>query len=267
MTFVSRRPSHLRGLYVPPAWTDVVYNDDPEAACVAMGTDAAGRRQRLYSAAHAASAKDAKFDRVRTLLAEWEDIRVQIEGDLNDPAVKGKRREMALVAYLIYNTGIRPGTGADERARVPSFGATTLQLRHVQPCARGVTLKFIGKKGVRQSVILTNPYLVKELLRRKRATTAYTTRLFSVGGLGSYFRTLGSGVYTPKDFRTACGTSLAIELLGWRKRLPRAATKRRRMVNAALDRVARRLGNTRAVSRGSYVDPTVLERYLAETVS
>lgn len=260
-------PEHLIKLRIPPAWTKVTVDPDPTAPVVARGFDSAGRHQRLYSRDHIAAAKSGKFERVQALLSEWEDIRTQIESDLNDKTVTGKEREAALVAYLIYETAMRPGSNAEVAlvTGIKAFGATTLQLRHVKRAAKGVRLKFVGKKGVKQNVLVTNPHLVREMVRRKKATTAWTTPLFDVsnGYLLTYFKKLGSGQYTPKDFRTARGTSLALELLGNRTRFPRSMADRKRLVNKALDKVAKMLGNTRAISRSAYVEPSILDRVLS----
>lgn len=259
---------NLAKLRVPPAWTRVSVDPDPKAYCLAMGYDEAGRLQRLYSPEHIAASKSNKFERVRSLLAEWDDIGTQIEADLN-LAVKEKDKQLdsILVAYLIYETAMRPGSTAEVALTtgIQAYGATTLQLRHVKPCARGVRLQFVGKKGVKQNVLVTNPYLVKTFIKRKNATTAWSADLFpdtSAGLLRQYFATLGSGDYTPKDFRTARGTKLALELLGNRKRLPASHSGRRKLVNNALDKVAKLLGNTRSVARSAYVDPDIIENLL-----
>jgi DNA topoisomerase-1 len=251
-------------VYVPPAWTGVWLNPDPSHPLQATGFDVKSRKQYVYSSAHEEAAKSSKFERVRQLLIEQEDIRSQIEADLNDYRVKGKDREAALASYLVFLTGIRPGSNAETLADKRAYGCTTLQLRHVKPCARGVRLKFTGKKGVQQNVLVTNPYLVEHFLARKAATTSYTAPLFccSASKLNGYIATLGSGSYTAKDFRTLRGTSLALEILGSRRRFPRKQADRKRLLNAALDRVAKQLGNTRAVSRSAYVDPEILASVL-----
>ena len=269
-------PEHLESLYrrFNPTekqvaagnnpWTDVMVDDDPDAQILATGFDVAGRKQRIYSSTHNASQKDVKFDRVRNLLSQWEDVRTQIEADLNRKNLDEKVRECALLAMLIYETGIRPGSNTDTLAQVKAYGATTLLLKHVKPCPRGVRLQFIGKKGVKQNVLVTNPYLVRVFVKRKRATTSYTTPLFEygVGALRDYFKQLGSGEFTPKDFRTAVGTSLALEILGARKRIPKTKSARRAVVNAALDKVCAKLGNTRGIAKHSYVAPEIIERFM-----
>lgn len=259
-----KTPPHLN-IRIPPAWTNVRIDPDPNATVIATGIDLAGRKQRLYSVDHVKNAKGSKFERVRALLTEWEDIRTQIETDLNDILTPPGIREAALVAYLIYETGIRPGSTQDTKATVQAYGATTLQLKHVKPCVRGVMLKFVGKKGVPQSILVTNPYIVRVCKHRKRENPAWSAPLFpriSLASLRAYFKNLGSGQYTPKDFRTACGTKLAIELLGSRVRIPATKSGKRKLVNGVLDKVASKLGNTRAISKSAYVDPEVLERFI-----
>lgn len=261
--WTTKKPKWLKAA-IPPAWTGVMFNDDPDAHCVCYGFDIAGRKQRVYSQDHVAAAKAGKFERVRMLLAEWEDIRTEIEGDLNDESIAHKEWEAALVAYLIYETAIRPGSANTRRGQVQAFGAVSLQLRHVKPCARGVRLKFTGKKGVSQNVLVTNPYIVERLLERKHDNPSWSANLFDVSSskLNEYIGKLGSGRYTAKDFRTARGTSLALELLGRRKRIPKTKKAIKAVVNAALDKVAKTLGNTRAISKSAYVDPAILERFV-----
>lgn len=253
----------LRKTRVPPAWTGISVDPDPKATLLAVGYDSKGRKQYLYSPEHLAASKDAKFKKVRQLIEEHEDVRSEIEEAINDKRVEKKTKEAALVAYLIYETGIRPGSNTDTQGEVQAYGATTLQLRHVKPTETGVRLKFIGKKGVAQSVAVTNPFLVEELKERKEGTTSYTTPLFncSSGKLREFVKGLGSGGYTPKDLRTMRGTILAIDLIGWRKLIPKTKKRRKEVVNEMLDKVAKQLGNTRAVTRSAYVDPVVYQQF------
>jgi DNA topoisomerase-1 len=265
-------PNHLKGVRIPPAWTRIAVELDPKDRVLAMGYDSVGRKCKLYSLDHMAEASHNKFSRIRDLLEDERDIRAQIEADLNSKAHESLvRREAALLAYLILETGMRPGSNSDTRAQVKAYGATTLELRHVHPCTRGVRLKFVGKKGVKQNVLVVNPYLVKVLKQRKAMCrpgsvdfVPYTTPVFkcSSGTLNKYFKLLGTGEYTPKDFRTLRGTALALKLLGNRQRLPKAKSRLKRIVNTALDKVSRLLGNTRAIAKKSYVDPSILERFI-----
>jgi DNA topoisomerase-1 len=85
------------------------------------------------------------------------------------------------------------------------------------------------------------------------------------GDVNDYLRHVTGRDVTAKDFRTWSGTMLAVRAL---RELGPAPSERdaRRNVNRALDHVARRLGNTRAVCRKYYVHPAVIESYLKGTV-
>lgn len=250
---------------IPPAWTEVMVETDPSKRVWVVGRDSVGRLMRIYSPEWVRNSKDAKFGRVRALILEWEDIRSELESVLNSSKTTSATYEAALVAYLIYNTGIRPGSRAEVALKtgIKAYGATTLQCRHIRPSPKGVRLKFVGKKGVPQSVLVVNPYLVR-VMRKRASEGSPRDPVFqcSDNQLRVFFDSLGTGQYTPKDFRTARGTMLATELLK-RSRWPRAKKARKALFNAALDKVAKALGNTRAVCKSAYVDPQVMEPWVA----
>ncbi|HEY5675443.1 MAG TPA: DNA topoisomerase IB, partial [Myxococcales bacterium] len=79
--------------------------------------------------------------------------------------------------------------------------------------------------------------------------------------VNAYLRETTGRDITAKDFRTWAGTMLAAEHLA---ALGAAGSMReaRRNVNRALDAVAERLGNTRAVCRKYYVHPGLVHAYL-----
>jgi DNA topoisomerase-1 len=66
---------------------------------------------------------------------------------------------------------------------------------------------------------------------------------------------------TSKDFRTWAGTVLAAQLLREFEAFTSDAEARRNIL-AAVEMVARRLGNTRAVCRKCYIHPAVFDAYL-----
>lgn len=253
-------PPHLKSLRIPPAWINVMVNPDPSSKCWATGVDVKGRVQRLYSSMHIASASADKFGKVQKMIADADVIRAKIETDVRRISDK-YMREAATIAYLIFETGIRPGSNTETLGDVRAFGATTLQARHVKIMSSGrVWLDFIGKKGVRIKLRVTNPWLVEQLVERKlSADGKYTTRVFNVSDsmLRKYCKTLADGSYNPKDFRTMRGTSLAAALLKGR-RIPKTKTGVKKLVRGVVKQVAKALGNTPAVCRKSYIDPSIL---------
>ena len=78
--------------------------------------------------------------------------------------------------------------------------------------------------------------------------------------VNAYLRQLTGRDFTAKDVRTWAGTVLAACTLRacgpWTSQ-----TEANKRIVQAIDAVAKRLGNTRAVCRACYVHPTVLEAY------
>jgi DNA topoisomerase-1 len=80
------------------------------------------------------------------------------------------------------------------------------------------------------------------------------------GDINQYLRAITGQEFTAKDFRTWAGTMYAATAL--REMGPAATRKQQRAnVNAAVDLVAERLGNTRSVCRKYYVHPRVIGAY------
>lgn len=255
-------PPHLVLLRIPPAWTEVMVDPSPTATSLAKGLDAAGRIQRVYVGSFLEGNKKDKFKRIRQLLLEWDDIRTQIEKDVirnQGSSEWSEQEDAALIALLIYETAIRPGSEKDTRAKAKAFGATTLLASHVSRREDCVRLVFIGKKGVKQDVLVTNGLLVKSLLQYGNTST----RIFNVrpSVLSKYFASLGSGQYTPRDFRTARGTKLAIDLVS-QSGVPVDKKERKLFLKKVIEKVAKKLGNTAQVAKSAYVDPEVVEEIL-----
>jgi DNA topoisomerase-1 len=78
--------------------------------------------------------------------------------------------------------------------------------------------------------------------------------------VNDYIRNVCSSDFTTKDFRTWTGTVNAIAVFREFGCCETEAEAKKKMVEA-LDIVARRLGNTRAVCRKYYVHPLILEMY------
>src|ERR1019366_2295781 len=122
-------PEHIEKLKIPPAWTDVRYSDNPDADLLAVGRDAKGRPQSIYSAKFSATQAAAKFERIHELIQKFDYISQQNEDAQrsSDPKLK----DSADCLSLIMKMGVRPGSETDTGAKVKAYGATTLEGRHV----------------------------------------------------------------------------------------------------------------------------------------
>jgi DNA topoisomerase I len=258
----------IRSLAIPPAWKDVWICPNPRGHLQASGRDAKGRKQSRYHPRWREVRDENKYERMLAFGAALPEIRRQVEHDLALPGMP-RRKILATVVRLMETTFIRIGN--DEYARENhSFGLTTMRNRHVSVDGSTVTFKFEGKSGVRHTVDLTNRRMAKiisrcqdipgyELFQYEDSEGHHT---IDSADVNDYLREIGGDEFTAKDFRTWAGTVLTCAAL--REIEPFGSeTQAKKNIIEAINRVASRLGNTRAVCRKCYVHPAVLDCYLA----
>lgn len=247
----------LRALRVPPAWTDVEIADDPEQAMQARGRDAVGQLQYRYTAAHTHARAANKFARIAEFHRALPALRKRLIADL--ASEDAETRDVAAVTYTIDKTAFRPGSTAHRSGAAKAFGITTLQGRHVTVDGDKVTFNFIGKSGVRNRKTVIDAKLARIIRERKGEPRA---RLFqsNADDVNAYIKERAGDDFSAKDFRTWHGTAVA-KLWVEKTPKPRNATQRKKAIKAVSERVAKYLGNTPTVARGSYIDPVVWDRW------
>lgn len=264
-----RTIARLKALAIPPAWRDVWICPRANGHLQATGIDAKGRKQYRYHADWRALREDNKFSHILVFAAQLPSIRARIDADL---ARRGLCREkvLASVVALLERTLIRVGN--DEYARKNnSYGLTTLRPEHVEIGAQTLRFRFTGKSGKAWSLKLSD----RRIARVARACAEIdgqelfkyvdddgVVRDVTSGDVNAYLREICAGDVTAKDFRTWTGTVLAASLLAAGEPCASAAHGKRTVAQAMKD-VARRLGNTPAVCRKSYVHPQIIDAYLA----
>ena len=255
-------PEHIAKLKIPPAWTEVHYNPDPDGDLLVSGRDGLrsekyprGRPTSIYADSHHAEAAAAKFARVKELAAKFNEVKQQNEAARRDPT----RREAADAAALIMATGMRPGSERDTGAAAQGYGATTLEARHVISTKAGVKLRFVpGKKhGQTIEMPVEDPAVAKMLLKRKQARGP-RDKLFDAdyGTLLKHVHSLGGGEFKTKDLRTHVGTQTAIDVIS-KLPEPRDEKEYKRAVKHVATAVSDKLGNTPAIALQSYINPSV----------
>ena len=261
--------ARIRALVLPPAWKDVWIATDARAHLQATGKDAAGRKQYRYHADWRSERDSTKYHRMLAFAQVLPAIRRRTRRDLMGPA-SCRPRVLATVVELLARTYIRIGN--EEYARKHrSHGLTTLQDRHVKIRGRQIRFAFRGKSGVFQSIELDEPRLAKAV-RECQDLPGQTLfqyrdarrqlRSLSSSDINNYLKEISGAHFTAKDFRTWAGTLSAAQALDKIKPLPTSKTALNRAVVQAIDEVAAALGNTRAVCRGSYIHPAVVESFL-----
>jgi DNA topoisomerase-1 len=255
----------IRALAIPPAYEEVWICSRANGHLQATGRDARGRKQYRYHPDWRV-AKDAdKFERMLEFGAALPRIRKRVKTDLAGPVGATPRRDtvLATIVRLLDTTYVRIGNEEYARAN-RSFGLTTLRNHHAAVSGTRLRLKFRGKSGKEHEVALDDPRVAR-VVRRCQAMPGqdlfqYVDDDGEVHAVGSadvneYIRTIGGADFTAKDFRTWHGTAHALELWVGQG----AEAEHRPSAKELLAEVAKRLGNTVAVCKKSYVHPRVLE--------
>jgi DNA topoisomerase-1 len=261
--------ARIKALVIPPAWTDVWICPDPDGHIQATARDARGRKQYRYHSAYREACDRSKFRHMLEFSEILPRIRERVERDLGREDLS-RRQILATVVRLLDRTLIRVGN--DEYARENrSFGLTTLRRRHVEIEGSSLRFSFRGKSGVEHNVALTVRRLAKII---QRVQDLPGTELFqfldakgkrqtiSSDDVNAHLREITGRDVTAKDFRTWGGTMHAAVTL---RSMGPASSRREadRNIIRAVDLVAERLGNTRAVCRKYYVHPALINAYLA----
>ena len=254
----------IHKLVIPPAWENVWISRHANGHLQAIGTDTKGRKQYRYHENWNKIRNQSKFYRLRNFAKALPKIRKQVDKDLNRRGLPYEK-VVALVVKLIENTNIRIGNEAYKKL-YGSFGLTTLRDKHVKFQGSEVTFTFKGKKGVHHQVALKDRKLMNLVKKCKEVPGQELFQFYDDDGkhhsIGSsdvngYLQAITKQDFTAKDFRVWSGSVHALcNFL--EDEAPENPTQCKKKVIEVLDKVAQKLGNTRAVCKKYYVHPTVL---------
>jgi len=253
----------IRHLAIPPAWTDVWICPDDRGHLQATGRDARGRKQYRYHERWREKRDAHKFEHMIEFGHALPDIRARVKRDLDQPGLP-RTKVLAAIVALMELTCMRVGNEryAEEN---DSFGITTLRNRHVKVRGSRIEFQFKGKGGKFHRIALDDDPKLARIVRRCRELPGQelfqyldeesgATQSVGSADVNGYLQEITGRDVTAKDFRTWNGTVYVANML-------RAfeGTVGITHVSAAVREAARRLGNTPAICRKSYVHPKVLD--------
>ena len=258
----------IGALVIPPAWSDVWICPDSKGHIQVTARDARGRKQYRYHPLYREARDRSKFSRMLEFSEILPEIRERVENDLRARDLT-RRQILATVVMLLDKTLIRVGNYEYVREN-RSFGLTTLRERHVEVKGANLRFSFRGKSGVNHTVAITDRRLARivqqcqdlpgqELFQYLDASGK--RQAISSDDVNAYLREITGRDITAKEFRTWAGTMLAAKELCAMGPAKSRREAERNMVRA-IDAVAKRLGNTRAVCRKYYVHPGLVLAYL-----
>ena len=260
--------SRIRALAVPPAYEDVWICPDPNGHIQATGRDERGRKQYRYHPRWRALRDETKYEHVLEFGRILPRLRQRVAADMRKPGLP-RPKVLATVVSLLEKTLIRIGN-ADYAKENKSYGLTTLRSRHVAVNGTELRFEFKGKSGKLWHLAVKDRRVARVVRACQDLPGQHLFQYIEADGsrqavsssdVNSYLREITGRDITAKDFRTWAGTVLAAMALSEFASFDSAAAAKRNL-KAAIERVAKRLGNTVTICRKCYVHPAILDAYL-----
>jgi DNA topoisomerase I len=264
--------TRIENLKVPPAWEEARIARSPSAKVQAVGYDTTGRLQYLYHPKYRERKEREKFERILRFADRLPQMRKTTSAHLRRKHLD-REKVLACMTRLVNAAYFRVG---DERyaKKNKTYGIATLRRKHLTIEGDEMIFEYRGKWGQMQRKCVADVRL-REIVEECVALPGHEIfKYYNEEGeikdvksrdLNAYIKEVMGNEFSPKDFRTWAGTLIAALKLA-----ELGAAEDEKLANKnvlqAVDAVAERLGNTRAIARSSYVSPRVIEHYLEGSV-
>jgi len=259
-----RTRERIEALVIPPAWEDVWICPRANGHIQATGRDEGGRKQYLYHQRWQSVSAATNFDRLPLIGESLPRIRRRLRKDLNQQSLS-RPRVVAAVVRIIDRGHLRVGNDryTDKHG---SHGATTLVPDQVDVDDISISLDFPSKSGRRRQLSLSDRKVAEVIDRCEELDAQFLFCFADDEGdlqpvdstdVNEYLREITGSRFTAKDFRTWWGSVVAFATAAeaLEDSDEQDGTK---LARAAVAATAERLGNTKAVSRSSYIHPAIL---------
>jgi len=231
----------------------------PKGALIKWKDDK-GRTQSAYSKQHDEEQAKKKWDRVLKNAPK-------VEAALADMRAKAQTSPAHAAAVVMQSTGLRPGSNKSVKEE-GHYGITTLEGRHVRFEGGKAHLEFIGKQGKLNTATISDPQVVSAL-RKHAEGKGPKDRIFAGAAVSDIRAAAPKGVKL-KDLRTIAATTHATQeldklgapkLTGNTRQDARAVAS---ILKGVSESVSKRLNNTPAMARKSYIAPQVIKAWAAK---
>lgn len=256
--------TRIKELAIPPAWDRVWISPDRRGHIQATGYDKAGRKQYIYHQEWDRVRDEVKFDRLADFGAGLKKLRQTVDSELMRPGLS-RGKVVALAVAMLDRTLIRIGNRryADENE---TYGLTTLTCDHVEVNGHHIHLAFDAKGGASHEIAVRDRRLAslvgkcQELSGQTLFSYECASGVLPISSheVNGYLAAVLDGPYTAKDFRTWGATTTVARYLASNGHRDQAD---RDPVLVAIESAADKLGNTREVTRSSYLHPAIPEAY------
>ena len=220
------------------------------------------------------AADQKKFEKARHLVSKWDEMESYIEAGLNSSDTK--RKESALIAYLIQTTGIRVGNEKDENAgyAMNSVGASTLPAKSITLKDNNViSLSFIGKDSVPYTRDVEVKKSAYKALKEVKSGKNDDDMLFSAtsADVAAFLKEFMPEC-SPKLFRSAYGCKLISEELKKAEkegRLKKSMSQNEKLhvYDLANLEVAKKLNHQKAISKNFDTQMEKLDEQIEKAIA
>ena len=275
-------------LVIPPMWSEVWICQDDKGHLQSTGRDDKARKQYLYHSEWDRVRDQAKFNAMIGFAEALPNLRAQVEKDLEAKPLS-RDNVLAAVVKLLETTLIRIGNSRYAKLN-KSYGLSTLRSKHVSETDTGLAFDFVGKSAKEHHIELQDERLI-DIIQACSELPGYQVfkyldeegnkQVVDSADINDYLRTHTCGnkcesysgnLYSAKDFRTWMASVLAAsylydELQTKSGKLILASApdskERQQLVTDMVKSVADELGNTPTVCRSSYINPIIIQQFLA----
>ena len=259
----------IEGIGVPPAYVDVWICPKANGHIQATGRDDKGRKQYRYHAKWSEARDVAKYAHMAEFGQLLPGIRKRVDSDMRKQGLP-RAKVLATVVSLLEKSLIRVGN-EDYAKDNKSYGLTTLRNRHLDVEGATMRFDFKGKSGKTWNLDVKDRRVAKVVRSIQDLPGQQLFQYVDADGkrqpvdssdVNEYLREISGGAdITAKDFRTWAGTVLASLALQEFEAVDSQA-RMKKNIKAAIETVAKKLGNTVTICRKCYVHPHVIDSYL-----
>ena len=177
----------------------------------------------------------------------------RIENDYKSK-IDSKNKQIAMILKIIIDCNFRIGNDKYTKEN-NSFGVSTLRAKHIKT-NNGVTVDFVGKKGVQNTCKIEDTKM-KTNLKTKKKKYKNSEKIFQYIKDGQSYTINGEdvniylGEYTTKNFRTWSANTLLIEYL----------VDNKCSIKDGIEYVAKKLHHTPSICKSNYIDPKLVDFY------
>lgn len=267
---------HIKSLRIPPNYNNVYISLVPTEKVQAVGIDEKGRKQYIYNPVFVMEKQNEKYNNMINLGVQIEKIKNDITPLIN--STDSSNNQIGLIIYMLIYCNIRIGN-LKYTNLYGTYGATTLQRKHISITTKQIDIEFIGKKNVvnKSTIIITNENknvvkLVKKLIHNKKSddyifsitpkNVAEWLEKYDKNIKPKLFRTWFANIYFLEKIRDIINTSQKKELD--KVCLGKNPTK---LLKSCFDYVAVRLNNSSNISKKSYVDFEILNAFTISPIT